>query len=78
MMRCFTRRNGATSSNAHLRLKERFIEGANSGIKKLFLDVIIMVPTDFQQTGAMAAQMILAGQREHIEVPFYLVKRKSL
>ncbi len=47
-------------------------------IKKLILNGITTVSTDFHQLGLQAAQMILSGQRSHIEIPFSVTLRKSL
>jgi DNA-binding transcriptional regulator YhcF (GntR family) len=47
-------------------------------IKKIILNGITTVSTDFHAMGQKAAQLILANSREHIEVPFHLTLRDSL
>jgi DNA-binding transcriptional regulator YhcF (GntR family) len=47
-------------------------------IKKLILDGITTVSTDFHQLGAKAAEMILSNTKEHIEIPFSITLRQSL
>lgn len=47
-------------------------------IKKLILDGITTISTDFHALGAKAAEMVLSGQKEHIEIPFKIVLRASL
>ena len=47
-------------------------------LKKIILNGISTISTDFQQMGAIAAKMILENLRTHVEVPFYLTKRASL
>ncbi|MEO6151231.1 MAG: substrate-binding domain-containing protein [Mucilaginibacter sp.] len=47
-------------------------------IKKLILDGITTISTDFKYMGAAAANMILENSKSHIEVPFYYTSRASL
>ncbi|MBL7740839.1 MAG: GntR family transcriptional regulator [Chitinophagaceae bacterium] len=47
-------------------------------LKKIILDGITTVSTDFQMMGEKAAQMILDHSTEHVEIPFYLTLRSSL
>lgn len=47
-------------------------------LKKLILNGITTISTDFQKMGEMAAQMIVDGSRTHQEVPFHLTLRASL
>lgn len=47
-------------------------------LKKIILNGITTVSTNFQKMGKMAAELILSGSREHIEVPFMLTLRNSL
>lgn len=47
-------------------------------LKKIILDGITTISTDFQQMGSMAAELILQNSRQHVEVPFYFTHRPSL
>jgi DNA-binding transcriptional regulator YhcF (GntR family) len=47
-------------------------------LKKIILNGITTISTDFQQMGAMAAQLILDKALRQEEVPFYLTLRNSL
>lgn len=47
-------------------------------LKKVILNGITTVSTDFYQMGAIAAKMILENSRTHVEVPFHLTLRSSL
>jgi len=47
-------------------------------IKKLILNGITTVSTDFAQMGISAARLIINKSKEHIENPFYLNLRASL
>lgn len=47
-------------------------------LKKIILNGITTVSTDFQMMGEKAAQLILGQSTEHIEIPFYLTLRASL
>lgn len=47
-------------------------------LKKIILDGITTISTDFQQMGRMAAQLILNNSKDHLEVPFYFTPRSSL
>ena len=47
-------------------------------LKKIILNGITTISTDFAKMGEMAAQLILENSREHVEVPFCLTVRKSL
>lgn len=47
-------------------------------LKKIILEGITTISTDFQLMGKQTAQLILENTKEHIEVPFYLTLRASL
>jgi DNA-binding transcriptional regulator YhcF (GntR family) len=47
-------------------------------LKKIILEGITTISTDFAKMGALAAKLILENSREHVEVPFCLKLRKSL
>jgi len=47
-------------------------------LKKIILNGITTISTDFQMMGEKAAQMILNQSTEHIAMPFYLTLRASL
>ena len=47
-------------------------------LKKIILNGITTISTDFQMMGEKAAQLILEQSTEHIEAPFYLTLRASL
>lgn len=47
-------------------------------LKKIILDGITTISTDFEALGTQAAEFVLTGKTEKIEVPFYLNLRKSL
>lgn len=47
-------------------------------LKKIILNGITTVSTDFRQMGEMAAKLILENSKAHQEVPFYLTLRSSL
>lgn len=47
-------------------------------LKKLILNGITTVSTNFKEMGKMAAQLILTNSRQHIEVPFEITLRDSL
>lgn len=47
-------------------------------LKKIILDGITTMSTDFQKMGEMAAKLILDKSKEHLEVPFDLTIRASL
>jgi hypothetical protein len=47
-------------------------------LKKIILNGITTVSTDFQEMGTMVAQLILDNARQQKEVPFYLTLRNSL
>jgi DNA-binding transcriptional regulator YhcF (GntR family) len=47
-------------------------------IKKVLLNGITTISTDFKYMGAIAASMILESTKRHIEVPFYYTRRASL
>ncbi|MCX2479817.1 GntR family transcriptional regulator [Pedobacter sp. MC2016-15] len=46
--------------------------------KKIILNGITTISTDFQKMGRIAADLILRNSREQVEVPFYLTLRDSL
>ena len=47
-------------------------------LKKIILDGITTISTDFQLMGEKTAQMILENSRDHFEVPFRITLRSSL
>src|SRR5205085_1903786 len=47
-------------------------------VKKIILEGITTISTDFKIMGERTAQLILSNSKEHIEVPFYLTLRPSL
>lgn len=47
-------------------------------LKKVILNGITTISTDFYQMGQMAAQLILTNSDNHLEVPFHLTLRPSL
>jgi DNA-binding transcriptional regulator YhcF (GntR family) len=47
-------------------------------LKKIILNGITTISTDFQMMGEKTAQMILDQSTEHIAIPFYLTMRASL
>jgi hypothetical protein len=47
-------------------------------LKKIILDGITTISTDFQMMGEKAAQMILEASTEHVAIPFSLTLRESL
>lgn len=47
-------------------------------LKKIILNGITTISTDFQMMGEKAAQMVLEPSKEHVAIPFYLTLRASL
>jgi DNA-binding transcriptional regulator YhcF (GntR family) len=47
-------------------------------IKKIILNGITTISSDFDQMGKIAAELILSNSKEHVEVPFKLTLRASL
>jgi DNA-binding transcriptional regulator YhcF (GntR family) len=47
-------------------------------LKKIILDGITTISSDFQMMGEKTAQLILERSTQHIEIPFYLTMRSSL
>jgi len=47
-------------------------------LKKIILNGITTISTDFQLMGEKTAELILANSKQHIEIPFYLTVRASL
>jgi DNA-binding LacI/PurR family transcriptional regulator len=47
-------------------------------LKKIILNGITTISTDFQMMGEKTAQLILEQSTDHIEIPFYLTQRASL
>lgn len=47
-------------------------------LKKIILNGITTISTDFQLMGEKTAEVILNGSKQHIEIPFYLTLRNSL
>ncbi|TCC98922.1 GntR family transcriptional regulator [Pedobacter psychroterrae] len=47
-------------------------------LKKIILNGITTISTDFKFMGTIAANLILDNSRRHVEVPFYYTKRASL
>jgi DNA-binding transcriptional regulator YhcF (GntR family) len=46
--------------------------------KKLIMNGITTISTDFRAMGVTAAQLVLTGSRMHVENPFYLTLRSSI
>jgi hypothetical protein len=67
-------------------MQTKFVIGKDIGIisyneialKKIILNGITTVSTDFYQMGEIAARLVYDNFKQHIEVPFYLTKRASL
>ena len=49
-----------------------------SPMKRIILNGITTISTDFQMMGEKAAQLVLDDSKEHIEIPFKLTLRPSL
>lgn len=49
-----------------------------TALKKIILNGVTTISTDFYQMGVKAAELILSGSKEHIYVPFRLTTRSSL
>jgi DNA-binding transcriptional regulator YhcF (GntR family) len=47
-------------------------------LKKIILNGVTTISTDFQMMGEKAAQLILEQSTEHVAIPFYLTMRASL
>lgn len=47
-------------------------------LKKLILNGLTTISTDFKKMGELAAELILTNSFKHIDVPFYLTPRSSL
>lgn len=47
-------------------------------LKKIILDGITTISTDFQMMGEKTAELILNPSAQHVEIPFYLTLRPSL
>jgi DNA-binding LacI/PurR family transcriptional regulator len=47
-------------------------------LKKIILNGITTISTDFQMMGEKTAQLILERSMQHIEIPFLLTLRASL
>ncbi len=47
-------------------------------LKKIILNGITTISTDFRMMGEKTAQLILEQSTEHTEIPFYLTQRASL
>jgi DNA-binding transcriptional regulator YhcF (GntR family) len=47
-------------------------------VKKVILNGITTISTDFKVMGERTAELIMSNNKEHIEVPFYLTLRASL
>jgi DNA-binding LacI/PurR family transcriptional regulator len=47
-------------------------------LKKIILDGITTISTDFREMGTMAARQILGNRHDQEEVPFHLTLRNSL
>lgn len=47
-------------------------------LKKIILNGITTISTDFQQMGEKTAELILNRSTDHVEIPFYLTLRASL
>ena len=49
-----------------------------TAVKKIILNGITTISTDFKMMGEKAAELILSGSTAHIEARFYLTLRNSL
>jgi DNA-binding LacI/PurR family transcriptional regulator len=49
-----------------------------TSLKKIILNGITTISTDFQMMGEKAAELILNQSTEHVAIPFYLTLRNSL
>ena len=49
-----------------------------TSLKKIILNGITTISTDFRKMGTIAAELIKKDSRQHLEVPFYVTKRASL
>lgn len=47
-------------------------------LKKIILNGLTTLSTDFQKMGEITSEMILNARRRHVEIPFYLTLRASL
>ena len=47
-------------------------------LKKIILDGITTISTDFKMMGVKAAEMVLSSNPEYIEIPFKVTLRNSL
>ncbi len=47
-------------------------------LKKIILNGITTISTNFEQMGKIAAELILSNSKEHVEVPFKLTLRSSI
>jgi len=47
-------------------------------LKKIILNGITTISTDFRFMGTMAANLILENSRKHVEIPFYYTRRPSI
>jgi hypothetical protein len=47
-------------------------------VKKIILNGITTISIDFQKMGALAAELILTGSKQQVEIPYCLIQRNSL
>ena len=66
------------SSNLEIGKQVGVISYNEIPIKKIILNGITTISTDFIEMGTLAAQLILENSRRHVEVPFTLTLRNSL
>jgi len=66
------------SANLKVGLDVGVISYNETPLKKIILDGITTISTDFQMMGEKAAQLIIDKSTPHIEIPFYLTLRPSL
>ncbi|RYX87903.1 hypothetical protein EON73_00120 [bacterium] len=66
------------SSNLKIGKQIGVISYNETPLKKIILNGITTISTDFKEMGTLAAQLILENSRRHAEVPFTLTLRKSL
>lgn len=64
----------------HLKIGEQvgIISYNETPLKKIILNGITTISTDFYQMGVIAAELILSNSKDHIKVPFKLTLRASL
>jgi len=67
-----------TTSELNIGIDIGVISYNETPIKKILLNGITTISTDFQKMGQVAANMIIQNRHEQVEIPFYYIKRASL